>query len=68
MLVLTRKLGETVVIDGGIKVTVLEVAGNRVRLGIAAPDGVRILRGELAGWHDAYPAAEPCQEMQALRK
>jgi carbon storage regulator len=52
MLVLTRKLGEKIVIDGGITVTVLEIAGQRVRVGVQAPDDVRILRGELACWLD----------------
>ena len=47
MLVLTRKLNETIRIDGEITVTVLEMDGNRVRLGIEAPPEVRILRGEL---------------------
>jgi carbon storage regulator len=48
MLVLSRKLGEKVVIGDGITVTVVGVAGNRVRLAIEALDQVRILRGELA--------------------
>jgi carbon storage regulator len=46
MLVLKRKLGETITIDGTIKVEVLGVSGNRVRLGIAAPDDCRISRAE----------------------
>jgi carbon storage regulator len=50
MLVLTRKPGEKAVIGGGITVTVLDVIGGRIRLGIDAPDDVRILRGELASW------------------
>jgi carbon storage regulator len=50
MLVLSRKPGEKVVIGEGITVTVLEVVGNRVRVGIEAPGDVRILRGELACW------------------
>jgi carbon storage regulator len=53
MLVLTRKPGEKVVIGGGITVTVLEVIGSRIRLGVDAPDDVRILRGELACWLEA---------------
>jgi carbon storage regulator CsrA len=53
MLVLSRKLGEKVVIGGGITVTVLDVIGGRIRLGIDAPDDVRILRGELACWLEA---------------
>jgi carbon storage regulator len=56
MLVLSRKLGEKVVINGNITLTVLDVIGNRVRVGIEAPPQVRILRAELAVWQDA-PAA-----------
>lgn len=47
MLVLTRRVGEEIVIDGDIRVTVLEVRGNQVRLGIVAPQDVRVLRQEL---------------------
>jgi carbon storage regulator len=49
MLVLSRKPGEKLVLGGGITVTVLMVHGDRVRVGIEAPDHVRILRAELAG-------------------
>jgi carbon storage regulator len=52
MLVLSRKPGEKVVIGSKIKVTVVEVKGNRVRLAFEAPDQVRILRAELACWQD----------------
>jgi carbon storage regulator len=47
MLVLSRKQGESIVIDGGIKLTVLEVRGSVVRLGIEAPKQVTVLRSEL---------------------
>ncbi len=48
MLILTRRAGETLVIDGDIVVTVMEVGrGGQVRLGIEAPRVHRILRGEL---------------------
>ena len=40
MLVLTRRVGETIVIDDTIAVTVLSVEGHRVRLGITAPPAV----------------------------
>jgi carbon storage regulator len=50
MLVLSRKLGEKVVLDNNITVVVLQMEGNRVRLGIEAPKEVRILREELASW------------------
>jgi carbon storage regulator CsrA len=47
MLVLSRKVGETLVIDGNITVKVVRIQGNRVTLGIEAPSDVKILRGEL---------------------
>jgi carbon storage regulator len=48
MLVLSRKVGESLVLDGEIKLTVLRVGTSRIRFGIEAPDHVSILRGELA--------------------
>ena len=47
MLVLSRKLNESIVVDGAIRITVLGIRGNHVRIGIAAPDDVTILREEL---------------------
>src|SRR4051794_41440457 len=47
MLVLTRRVGETVVIDGNIEVTVVAVQGDRVRLGIRAPKSVPVDRQEV---------------------
>jgi carbon storage regulator len=47
MLVLTRKVGQCVVIEGGIVVQVLEVRGGRIRLGIEAPPERGIRREEL---------------------
>lgn len=47
MLVLTRKPGERIHIGSGITITVVEVRGNRVRLGIQAPEKVPVLRAEL---------------------
>ena len=47
MLVLSRKPGEAIVIGNGITVTVVEVKGERVRLGFTAPAEVPIHREEL---------------------
>ena len=47
MLVLTRKVGEKVVIDGSITVTVVAVDGNKIRLGITAPPDVPCDRDEI---------------------
>ncbi|GCE09215.1 carbon storage regulator [Dictyobacter aurantiacus] len=47
MLVLRRKVGEILVIAGFIKIAVLGVEGERVKLGISAPPDVSIVREEL---------------------
>ena len=47
MLVLTRKNGESIVIDNRITVTVVRLTGNTVRLGIDAPVEVPIQRSEI---------------------
>lgn len=47
MLILTRRNGETILIDDGIEVTVLAVTGNQVRIGIAAPQDVSVRREEI---------------------
>ena len=47
MLVLSRKIGERIIINDKITVEVLQIVGNRIRLGITAPAGVPILREEL---------------------
>lgn len=48
MLVLSRKIGESIQIAGDIRVTVTQVRGGRVRLSIEAPNSVRVLRMEVA--------------------
>lgn len=47
MLVLTRKVNQSIVIGEGIEVVVLEVRGEQVRLGIKAPDDVKVYRKEI---------------------
>ncbi len=47
MLVLTRKVNQSIIIDGGIEVVVLEVRGEQVRLGIKAPKNVPVHRKEI---------------------
>ncbi len=47
MLVLSRKIGEKIVIDGGIVVVVKRIGSERVVLGIEAPQDVHIARAEL---------------------
>jgi len=47
MLILTRRIGETVVIGDDINITVLGVKGNQVRLGVNAPKDVSVHREEI---------------------
>ena len=58
MLILSRKVGESIVIDGRIKVKVVGREGGEIRLGIQAPDDVWILRGELVGDPGKLPPTE----------
>lgn len=47
MLILTRKIGETIWINDEIEITISEVKGDQVKIGINAPRTMEILRGEL---------------------
>lgn len=47
MLVLRRKVGESIILDGVISISVLAVEGERVKIGINAPPDVTIVREEL---------------------
>ena len=47
MLVLTRKIGESLVIDGDITIKVSQIQGNRVKLCIDAPRSHRVVRSEI---------------------
>ncbi len=64
MLVLARSNGQSVVLDDRIVVTVITTRTGLVRLGIEAPEGVAVRRGEL----DRYdPAAASARRRPALR-
>jgi len=80
MLVLTRKRTESIVIAGDIIITVLEVRGDRVRLGVEAPREVPVHRREIVEWEEARtilsrsepfscpPLAESCGLRSTVRR
>ena len=57
MLVLSRKISESIQIGNDITITVTQIAGGEVKLGIEAPSHVRILRGELTKTSVAIPVS-----------
>jgi carbon storage regulator len=73
MLVLSRKIGEQIRIGNGVILTVLEVIGARVRLGIEAPRSIPILREEICTNGQRLPVtsgsrAEADANLQAINK
>jgi len=59
MLVLSRKVNEKIVIDGGIVVTVVKIEGGQVRLGIEAPGHIKVFRQEILGKAGRTPTHDP---------
>jgi len=60
MLVLSRKLNEKIVIDGGIVVTVVKIDRNQVRIGIEAPGHVAVFREEIC------PSVKAARDAESL--
>jgi carbon storage regulator CsrA len=61
MLVLTRKANEEILIGGNIRITLVRIKGNSVRIGIEAPRDVRVVRGELAKQDSRSEDCEPVE-------
>ena len=68
MLALSRKKNEAIVINNDIEITVLEVKGDQVKIGISAPKEVSIYRKEVyIQSQDANKAAVDADGMEALK-
>ena len=68
MLVITRKLDETIVLpELGVEIRVLKTQGGGVRLGIEAPQTVSIRRGELLSTDNADGPSCPSQKKKQLQ-
>ena len=59
MLVLRRKAGESIVLGGAIRISILAVEGARVRIGIIAPTRIAIVRGELLPQEEGQDTQTP---------
>ena len=59
MLVLRRKVGESILLAGSIHISVLAVEGERVKLGISAPADVTIVREELLRYIERETTPDP---------
>lgn len=66
MLVLSRKAGEQITIGNDVTVTVLEVRGNRIRLGIGAPSKVSIKRSEIVDRFDSSYSSSPSSLFETM--
>lgn len=55
MLILTRKIGESLLVGDDVEITVLSVRGNQVKLGVNAPKGISVHRQEI---YERIKAAE----------
>ncbi len=64
MLILTRRIGEDIVIGNDIRVTVVAVQGGKVRIGISAPDSVRVDRSEVRERRNQHEA-DSCEVVAA---
>ncbi len=56
MLVLTRKKNESIIIDGGIVIEVLQISRDQIRIGVTAPSEIKVLRSELRPFSQQQPA------------
>jgi carbon storage regulator len=68
MLILTRRVGDSLKIGDEVSVTILRVKGDQVRLGIDAPDTISVLREELAERLDREAAAAASSEDPANKE
>lgn len=67
MLVLTRKLGESLVIDGEITIKVSQIHGNRVKLCVDAPRSHRVARAEIRTEEQPVLAARPLRNELSVK-
>ena len=69
MLVLSRREGEKIIIGDSITITIVRTSGDKVRVGIEAPDDILVLRGELEVHHEGRRVpTNPAASQQGVSK
>ena len=66
MLVITRQPGDSILIGEDIRIIILEVSGDKIKIGIEAPRSVRIMRSEVLDTEKSNLEAEQTAGAQAL--
>lgn len=67
MLILTRKSGQSFHVGDEVTITITEIVGDKVKIGIDAPQTMRVLRGELERTMESNRQAAGLTEESALR-
>ena len=69
MLALSRKKNESIIVNNNIEITILDIRGDQVKIGIAAPKEVPIYRKEIyLQIQEANKAALDAQDLDAIKK
>ena len=68
MLIISRKKNEGIIINGDIIIMVAEVQGDKVRIGIDAPESIKIMRKELLDTEKANKEAAQAQSKPDIKK
>ncbi len=66
MLILSRKPGESLNINDNIEIKIIEINGDKVKIGISAPDSVKILRTELCQTMESNKASAESRNARKL--
>ena len=67
MLILSRKAGQSLMFGDGIEITITEISGDKVKLGISAPADVKVYRKELYSTIQGNQSAAAPAQSEALR-